>query len=114
MFVAFLSLKSFVIEYDFLGLKSICSRLQSCFYNMQSILAILVSFGRPMRSSTADTQITTINEQHSGLKTTKFENCGKISIYLYSIRVEQLSNHFPLFTIKLYRESTVSTNFSVQ
>ena len=82
MFVAFLSLKSFVIEYDFLGLKSICSRLQSCFYNMQSILAILVSFSRPMRSSTADTQITTINEQHGGLKTTKFENCGKITLQL--------------------------------
>ena len=41
---------------------------------MQSILAILVSFSA-LRSSSADSQITTINEQHSVLK--KMQNLPK-------------------------------------
>ena len=60
-----------------------------------------------MRSSTADTQITTINEQHGGLKTTKFENCGKISKCIIHATIGTNSSQIYFFTVKFKRIFTL-------
>ena len=67
-----------------------------CFCNMQSILAILVSFSA-LRSSSADSQITTINEQHSVLKKCKISQNVFTLQLARTVQVDKFKRIFTLF-----------------
>ena len=63
---------------------------------MQSILAILVSFSA-LRSSSADSQITTINEQHSVLKKYKISQNVFTLQLARTVQVDKFKRIFTLF-----------------